>query len=154
MQLFSRTQSFSRALVTSIIFLAYLVGGMIVPIAHTHNGENCCHDACCLLSFEGSRVDEKRSSSPAKYRCTDPDCPFEHAGCKTESTHDHSESPIPSQPHENCVACRLLYMASDVVQFVATPICTAKIADIPQAASATATLADIAIPNLRGPPAC
>jgi len=126
---------FSRAHLTGMILLAYITGGALVPAAHHHH-ETCEH---------AHDVNESSSQS-----CSHESCPFGHVHCQESSSQEGS---IPTMPHEDCVVCRLLYMATTTVEFVSLPACNTLVEIATVQRVAIALVGDLALPTQRGPPA-
>ena len=123
-----------RGLLTGFVFLAYLTGGLIAPVAHHH----CSQDA----------------NSSAEQNFTHESCRAGHALCgHTSSEKQSSQDSIPLSPCEDCPACQLLYMATTVVDFVTLPVCEDLVSDVSLQEPTDALLGDIAFPAQRGPPA-
>ncbi len=132
---------FSRTYLTGMILLAYIIGGALVPVAHHHHDhENCGH----THDLNDSLTQESSHES----------CPFGHAHChEVSSQSPSSDGSYPTTPHDDCAACRLLYMTTTAVEYVSLPVCCALIADTTLHEVAYAVTGDIALPTKRGPPA-
>ena len=137
-----------RVILTGIIFFAYLIGGLIAPVAHHHDHEQCCsHDLSSHCETESAQQ-------------SDSTCPFGHANCgHTKSSHstatqESDPQSLPSSPCDDCAACRILYMASHSVEFVILPVSSSLITEVSHETSVRALLVDVAFPAQRGPPAC
>lgn len=130
-----------RLFLTWVVFLAYISGGLIAPVAHRHNGGNCCqHTHLTVDSHNHTHLEEK--------------CPFGHASCGKSSKQDSSKKPIPASPVDDCPVCELLFMASTAVELVTLQTCETMVAHISTATTATAFFGDLVLPTLRGPPTC
>jgi len=141
----------AHVFLTGVIFLAYIIGGLTVPVAHHHHHDNCCsvHEVAAVH----------------KQECSHSSCPFGHVNCghancgHANCGHSSSEKPaskdsVPTAPHKDCAACRLLYMATTAVEFVSLPMCEAVVAEVSVQHVASALTGDIAFPAQRGPPVC
>ncbi len=125
-----------RVLLTGFVFLAYLTGGLIAPVAHHHH--HCSQDA--------------NSSAEQDFRHES--CFAGHTHCShTSSEKQSSQDSIPLSPCEDCPACQLLYMATTAVDFVSLPVCGDLVSDVSLQELNDALLGDIAFPAQRGPPA-
>lgn len=137
----------SRSILTWVLFFAYVSGGLIVPVAHRHNGGNCC----------GHSHEAQQSPDHVHASCGQA-CPFGHKSCAESSqsscTEDSSNNSPPCLPIDSCPACELLCMASDTVGFVTLSKCEFFVPQFSTACSATANLGDLVLPTLRGPPTC
>ncbi len=126
---------FSRAHLTGVILLAYIIGGALMPVAHHHH-ETCGH---------AHDVNESLKQD------------YSHELCLFDHAHFHDFSPqersIPTMPHDDCAVCRLLYMATTAVEFVSLPVCRALVTDATVQRVTIALWRDIALPTPRGPPA-
>ena len=131
-----------RICLTVVACLGYVAGGVIAPVAHHHHE----HHGDCCPSSETAALHQRE--------CSDSSCPFGHANCgRSRSEEPASKAPVPTAPHKDCAACKLLYMATAAVEFVSLPNCQAAVTQFSVQHAASALTGDIAFPAQRGPPA-